>query len=617
MKRTYDSYIEPCQLCISRNGATYKSCGWCHDDDTHYRTRDGQYPGDYVRLPEGGDGYPFHAMPHPTRQYYRNGKHLPEMDGIMPPDSSPEDANEARSRLNASANILELFNSGARPTWEVKSEHVNQFLLQETEVEQALAYNPNGLDITGKVEFRYLTYTLLKIKPMKLSEILSHTRQFFPKNTTNYHHNLTHWQQAKQLGKANISVLEAICHEAFHIIQAVTLPVVGMRFDAQRRLSLLKMALVEDFILDRHGICEVGNGLYELLEQLDSTSEVYHPISRLFGYCRSDIDLISHYTTLGRIGVNLFDLIEGSAFFFQKLLFQPDYHPDRCPQFAELPKVYTNAWDVFREQGGADPLDFLLFCHVSLAVGFILDKEDFNSTPFSPLILFTGMIYMQKELSDFPQRLPDDLILSDHNVREVLRTVGFDQNEDALLEHLMHRPREQVWRFLDIAVRVWSVRNILFDFMKGIGLSRSEYNNFLHLTESMLKVQEGFADERRQALRTVLEQHFPILSGDALLPLLLAFELDALSILLDVNDLAKNTEFIGLLGTEQVQVEQENDLFDITERLDAYLQEKSVFCCAKHGFVPAQQIPSCTDTDSLRHIIETVFHRKLSDFVRF
>lgn len=556
-------------------------------------------------------------MPHLTRKYYRNGKHLPEMNGAVPPDCKPGDADEARSSLEATENILKLFDSGARPAAPVKPEHVNRFLEQVTEVEQALAYNPSGMDVTGKVEFRYLTYSLMENKPVKLDEILRHARQFCSEEPADYPDNLIRWEQAKQSGNANIPVLEVVCHEAFHIIQAATLPVVGMRFDAERRLSLLKLILVEDFFLDRQGVCKYGNGLYELLEKAEPDSELYHLLSRLFDSCRGDIELIGYYATRSKVGVNLFDLIEGSAYFFQKLLFQPDYHPDSCLEFATLPKVYTNAWGVFSEMGGTDPLDFLLFCHLALSVGLIFDKEDLSERPFSPLALLAGLLYLMDKLKDFPQRLPENMPLSDQNIREVLETVGFGQDTDVLLEHLHHRPSAQVWRFLDIAVRVWSTRTQLFEFMKHVGLSRSEYNNFADLAGYMQDARKGFADERRQALREVLGQRFPILGGDILLPLLLAFELDALLILLDVNNLAKNTEFTSLLGTEQVTVERENALLDLTERLDDYLLEKNVFCCAEHGIVPAQQIPSCANSDSLQHMTESLLQRKISDFIEF
>ncbi|MBU0655285.1 MAG: hypothetical protein KJ914_09160 [Gammaproteobacteria bacterium] len=617
MNPPYDHYIEPCQLCISRNGATYDKCGWCHDDDTHYRPRDGQYPGDYIRIPEGGYGYPFHAMPHPTRQYYRDGKHLPEMDGITPPDCEPGDADGARSSVAAGEKILEMFNSGARPAWPIEPEKVSQFLTQVTTVEQELAYNPTGLDVTGKVEFRYLTYTLMKVKPEELADIFRQAREFCSEDPADYPANLPRWEQARQSGKANIPVLEVVCHEAFHIIQATTMPVVGMRFDAERRLAMLKLLLVEDFYLDRQGTSEYGNGLYELLEQADPESEIYHPLSRLFGYCCSDIRLISDYAEPITVGINLFDLIEGSAYFFQKLLFQPDYHPDRCPEFAALPPVYTRAWQVFREMDGDDPLDFLIFCHLSLLIGLIVDEDDINQHVLSPLMLFVGLLKIRSELDDFPQRLPPNMPLSRQTIREVLETVGFERNADILLEHLSHRPAAQVWRFVDIAVRVWSTRNRVFDFMKAMGLSRSEYNNFADLAGNMDDARKGFADERRQAVKQTLEQRFPLVGGDILLPLLLAFELDALLILLDVNDLTKQTEFTGLLGTEQVTVERENALLDLTERLDDYLQEKSVFCCAEHGLVAARDIPSCENADSLRHMTENIFQRKLSDLTQF
>ena len=617
MKSPYDFYTEPCQLCISREGNTYDVCGWCHDDDTHYKARDGQYPGDYIRIPTGGDGYPFHAMPHSMRKYFQSDKYIPEMDGAIPPDCEPSDASVAKSSFEATEGILNLFNSGERPAWPVKPNQVESFLKHVVEVEQGLAFNPSGLDVTGKVEFRYLTYTLKENTSIDLEEVLLQARQFCSEDLDDYQKNIRLWKRLKQSNKANIPVLEVVCHEAFHILQAVNMPTVGKRFDAERRLSLLKLLLVEDFFLDRNEETQYGNGLYELLEKLDEESELYHSISRLFGYCQSDIELMSYYASENKISLNLFDLIEGSAYFFQKLLFQPDYNPENCSQLLNLPKVYTKAWNTFKEMGGTDPLNFLLFSHLALSVGLIFDKEDLNGHVISPLNLFAGLLHLMNELDDFPQSLPRNLQLNNRNIEEILETIGFEKNSETLLDHFHYRPNDQVNYFLDIAVRTWSIRTQLFNFMGHIGLSKSEYNNFVHLAENMQDVQKGFAGERREALQKTLGELYPALTDDILLPSLLAFELDALHILMNVNDLTKNTEFIGLLGTETVTVGNENELLDLTERFDTYLLEKNTFCCIEHGIVPPRKIRDCKNSDSLSVIIEKKFDKKINDLVEF
>ncbi len=86
VERNYDYYIEPCQLCISRNGSTYDKCGWCNDTDTHYMISEGKYPGDYIKIPSGGLGYPFHNSAHSTRKYYRNSAYIDGSLGKKPND---------------------------------------------------------------------------------------------------------------------------------------------------------------------------------------------------------------------------------------------------------------------------------------------------------------------------------------------------------------------------------------------------------------------------------------------------------------------------------------------------------------------------------------------------
>lgn len=84
----FDYYIEPCQFCITRakNGADISECGWCGSgEDTHYRSSH-EHPGNIVKIPADGYGYPYHDSPHPERKYYKDGRHILEMDGQAPAD---------------------------------------------------------------------------------------------------------------------------------------------------------------------------------------------------------------------------------------------------------------------------------------------------------------------------------------------------------------------------------------------------------------------------------------------------------------------------------------------------------------------------------------------------
>lgn len=98
----YDYYIEPCQFCITRakNGADISDCGWCGSgEDTRYRTSH-EHPGDIVKIPAGGYGYPYHDSPHPERKYYRNGRHIPALDGDTPLDTESTGGSEIDYKEN-------------------------------------------------------------------------------------------------------------------------------------------------------------------------------------------------------------------------------------------------------------------------------------------------------------------------------------------------------------------------------------------------------------------------------------------------------------------------------------------------------------------------------------
>lgn len=298
-------------------------------------------------------------------------------------------------------------------------------------------------------------------------------------------------------------------------------------------------------------------------------------------------------------------------------MFNPDYHPKKCTIFNKLPGVYTNAWRAFGEKGGTSPVDFLIFCQLSLKMGIILDEDDIASVGFSPLQIFAALLKYYDPSDTFPD-FNMDAIASEKDIYATLVTLELKESPDILLEHLSHRPSQKVRYFLDIVARTKNIRATVINYLESIGLTQSEYKNYQDLIDTMREVREGFADERRSALQKDLKARFPVLGSDILLAILLAFELDALLILLDVNEVSNNTEYTGLFGTELITVKAENELFDLIERLDDYFKERNeVFCCSEHGFVPASKIPSCNAPDSLRKITENIFSRKFSQFIDF
>ena len=183
--------------------------------------------------------------------------------------------------------MLGLLNSGAKRTLNINPEHVESFLNKMSKIYNNSVSSPSTLDFTGKIEFRFLTYKVYK-KSGDLTEDMSVVKSLVFGSKKQWE-TLTETLNYKDL-------CEVVAHESFHIIQAITCDSTGMRFDAERRLSVLKWMLIEDFFLDRNGKVPFGIDAYELLHHLDAKSEVYYYISRNFDYCRGDVDLIDNYS---------------------------------------------------------------------------------------------------------------------------------------------------------------------------------------------------------------------------------------------------------------------------------------------------------------------------------
>jgi hypothetical protein len=255
--------------------------------------------------------------------------------------------------------------------------------------------SPPKLDVTGKIEFRLLTYTLKSTSGEIDSAIKAINKAINDDNK----------RLSESIDGKHREVCEVMAHEAFHILQAVTTDSVGMRFDAARRLSILKWMLIEDFFLDRNGEVPFETDAYELLHHLDEYSELYHYISRTFDYCCGDVELIKRYSHYSNhFGLNMFDLIEGSAFIFQK------YVVDNKLTVAgilnevrkhELPNVYINAARYYMDNGGDDPVEFSLFCYCALKYGLIVDEEDLVDKPTNPVSLFGYLCSLKSEYPDF------------------------------------------------------------------------------------------------------------------------------------------------------------------------------------------------------------------------
>jgi hypothetical protein len=602
MIEDYDYYIEPCQLCISRNGATYDICGWCHDSDTHFKKRDGTFPGDWIKICGDRDSYPFHEMPHPTRKYYRDNKFIAGSEGLIPPNVTDVDIRTAQARNAAVSGILGIFESGARRTLDIKSNDANEFIKAIAEIEQELLLSSPKLDVTGKIEFRTLVYTLIgATEETKL--ILNELG------------NAAH----KRNALSHPAVREAIAHESFHIIQAITTDSVGMRFDAARRLSILKWMLIEDFFFDRQGRVPFQTDAYELLHHIDQSSELYHYISRNFDYCRSDAKLISQYSLASHhFGLSMFDIIEGSALIFQKYIYNPTLNMSDIlldAQVGNIPSVYLNAGFYYLNNNGSDPLEFLLFCYCSLKYGLIPDESDFVNTPINPVSLFGYLCSLKNEHPNFLEFDGNIEVTSIFELRAILERMGYTTKQE-FIKQLKNESADALTRFARTALKYKKVLTEIFTFLKHVGLDHGGYNNLKHLIASQQEVRIGQSNERLESVKSKLADDLAISDDDIIVPYLLSLHDASINLLLRINESVKGAKYTGAFGDETVTTDSENSTIDLIERIDDCMkQKKLIFCCETHGFVNYRKIALSSGPNCLNAIVNNRFSRQLTDMI--
>jgi len=604
----YDYYIEPCQLCISRNGVTYNKCGWCHDTDTHFKKKNGEFPGDWIKIINGGGGYPFHEIPHPTRKYFKNNKFIIRSEGALPPGVSSLEIKSAYAKNEVVSEMLGIFKSGARRTLDVNNEHIKKFLEDFARIGNDNLSSPPKLDVTGKIEFRFLYYTLTCTSREIDSDIDAINRAIIDDK-----------KYSELFDGKHRGLCEAMAHEAFHIVQAVTTDSVGMRFDAARRLSILKWMLIEDFFLDRNGKVPWGTDAYELLYYLDDRSELYHYISRNFDYCRSDIDLIKRYSHNSKqFGLNMFDLIEGSAFVFQKISIYKNITVSDILNEAHkynLPIVYINAIKYYIKKGGGDPVEFSLFCYCALKYGLIIDEEDLVDKPMNPVSLFGYLCSLKCEHPDFIEFDECIEVKSLFELRAILKKIGYSI-ESGFIKHLNIESLDALERFVLTSLKYKKIVTEIFTFLKHLGLSSSDYENLKHLISSQQEIRLGQANERLESVKALLSKEIAISDDDIVVPYLLSFQKTSLNLLFKLNNVTKMAKYTGAFGEEDVTTNSENEIIDIIERVNECMSDKNtIFCCEEHGLVSYSNIIMSSNHHCLNNIVFERFSRHLTDMI--
>lgn len=592
--KVYDYYVEPCQLCISRNGSTYSSCGWCQESDTHYKKGDGTFPGDWVSIPYGGYGYPFHELPHETRKYYKNNNHIELSDGNLPSDISDIDVRTAISRNISSNKIYDHLKEGG---------HIFKAKLKEKQVDDLITSNEqlnfielnNNIksDITGLVEFRSFTYKIHGKDIDKKINILK-------KSTNPY--------MVSKNSPIMTSIFEALIHESYHLIQGVLQPSVSKMFDSSRRLSILKLITFESEVLDFNKKIKFDDGIYSLLYNINESSELYDTASRCVEYCINDIRIIKEYIGFTKFNsLTIYDLIEGEAYFIQKIM----SGNDPLLGIESINTIYSNAWNFYKNKTNKNIYEFITIIHLSLKYGVIIEGDDITNKSTSPLIIFTYLCAINERgnINKEDNASIDNLF----TVFSYLDKKELTYDKKDLIPILLNN--EYISSFLEKCDFFYNVRDEIFKYLNSTGLSKYEYNNLLDLSNALDTVKKGFANERTKSIKESFSLNIPSLTKDVFIPTLLTSPKKLSRTILKVDEVSKYSRYLGLLGTEEVFLKDENNIIDLIERIELVSLRKNVFCCDKHGIVSFSNVFSCDNPLGLNGQVEKIMNLKLNNII--
>lgn len=610
-KTTYDYYIEPCQLCISRgtNINSYGGCGWCAKNEDTYHASDNRYIGDIIKIPYEGYGYPFHEIPHETRKYYKNNKYINNSKGTVPSDVTQWDIRHAHARNRDAKSLLKYLCT--IDLKEIKQDEIHErslesFLQKTNNLNNEIIYSPEKFNIKGKIEFRYLTYTLNGLDEHDFSNMEESKYLLDNKLTDVFTSKLDKNLQFKLL-------MEVVFHESFHIYQAVNYKPLSLSFEAERRLSTLKWMLSEDYFIDRRHNISIGDSFYSLLYHLNKESELYNTILLQFSYCIKDVDFLLEYNNkYKKNNLSLIDLIEGQAYIFQLGFVRDNLDHDIIVKNENIKDVYINAWLFYKEHGGYDWEEFIFFVEMSFKNGVVIDSNHLSgSSGHNPSVLFYYLCINQRNIiyKSVSSVNNKDLMLFIEKQKIVLNNelVLYFSNIDQL----------QIASFFSRVMYIDSIQDSIFDFYNNIGTSEGDLNNMNGLLSSLDDVRHGQADERISSVTNNLKEINPILVSKYSLAFILSFKDIFYKDFFDINNIANMSEYTGGFGDDLISLDVENNILDIIESFESLSQHKRAYCCTKHGIASLRKILSCHENNNLSDNVKKEFNRSLSDMITF
>lgn len=380
-------------------------------------------------------------------------------------------------------------------------------------------------------------------------------------------------------------------HEYFHLLQTLLLPSCYALYKASREMASLKV-MIFGLHLQTGGKLKLDTNLsiYEYLD-LISDDEIKGYLLQLFDLYKYNTSIVDNFFTYTdkESNIDMVDLMEGAAYFFQKLsnrtisikTFQP-----------KTDSPYLKAHEYFKDKGGKEDLLFIVLSHMSLKYG-LLDDGDFMELMPTPQEIFESLC---EEINSYENYLADiPLSLSffgSYSPFEKLEQWGFSFKEQGFEDVMNDMTDEE-----------------LYAAGKIIGLcNRVEDDVQMHFEKNRVKFKKPQVkpdDIRANAIVEKIRDDYPSFDSYLFLSLLLTNHLFASTMLFKYLPKVKDVEYKGVFS-EDTNTLMDNNLYRLVNDIDSLLINGITECCHIHGKLPFRKLVVCESKVGLNQRVKNL-----------
>lgn len=383
--------------------------------------------------------------------------------------------------------------------------------------------------------------------------------------------------------KNTLKMIQTFSHEAFHLLQALTLRVSNEFIYNIRKMKDIEF-IVFAYVIDS-GLSwkfKKHRNILSIVQEIDNPDFTVWISKKLKKAKYSSFDIFTNYKDNSN-NISILDLIEGSAVAFQEMGSRSI--DEKLFLFKEN-TIYTKAFDFFKKEikihvdENQKKFLFLLISYSSLKYGFCSYFN--NQEPDNPYNIFLFLINNIEKINNENMNVTS---------RKLEGLVGYNSFSTLSKNHIIKIEKEASNESIAL------INNAVFSINKINDLIFSYYSSYGNpdLINVGIKL-----DRKMKPLSSYMEDSFPMYDTPYIVPFL-------------IHDLKYFTEFSAKLGNsdyDSISVETINGK-NVEFWLDSgfsscmndfndLLSEKGCYCCDEHGIISRNGvIMNCTNPNSL------------------